>query len=757
MNRRTKARLMALAVTVSLLGTLFGAGPVSAADAPQMAPTAAGKGDAPVVVAVKITQDQAIATAKAAFTIPEGLELTVNKNSGQYGATWNLNWNSPEKAVERIGISVTVDGVTGVITSYNRYENKPEEANLAPAAYSREDAAPVAEGWLSKLAADVKDSLRLAEQPLTFEMWGPMQTSYTFNWQRMEQGYPSRNGGVSITMDARTNQLMSYQRNLQTNITYVTPEKVATRDQAMQAYRALPMQLAYQYYQKPASTEGEWRLIYRPATGFFPPLSQDGVLLNYQGKVLDLKRLANLTPLPAPDKPYKAPERPLTEQEALALAQQVAGRTDQPTSSSCNESSKGEEKSAFCSYNWSAQGELKAGEYNTDVQIDLHKGVAASYNSWGLWSPIGPDEKIITEDEARQNAVDFIRTVRPDLVSNLMLMPPTADQDVMLYKVESYQVTFAQMKNGIPFADRQLSVQVDARNGHIRNFWANDWGIDAKTTFPQANYVIKPEEALDAFLKVQGLELGWQTLQQPYFPGKTPAPADNTYKANLYWLPASKLNVVAIDANTGAPLDYQGRNLIELTTKPTDIAGHFAEKEINLLWSRGVFSLKDGKFNPNGTLSMAELSRWLILARGMQPYPTYNFASMGRGEAMATKMAQAADAPYIGAALQNGIILPEDLTDDTDPNAPVTREQVALWAVRAMGYGAIAKMPNRIDMPFTDKDQIGDRYVNAVAILHGLGVIKGGSDSRFAPQRLITRGEAAKILFAVANQVRRYY
>jgi hypothetical protein len=206
----------------------------------------------------------------------------------------------------------------------------------------------------------------------------------------------------------------------------------------------------------------------------------------------------------------------------------------------------------------------------------------------------------------------------------------------------------------------------------------------------------------------------------------------------------------AIDARTGALLDSRGRDLLDAAKRPADIAGHFAEREIDLLWTRGILEVKDGKFNPNQAATAGEIARWLVMARGMSPYAGYDFRRFG-GERMAMAVSASPSAPYLGAALQAGIILPEELGPEAKPEAGVSREMLALWTARAMGYGTIAKMPNRIDMPFADKAAIGAKYANAVALLHGLGIIMGDGATSFEPRRAATRGEAAKFLFAVLS------
>jgi hypothetical protein len=104
------------------------------------------------------------------------------------------------------------------------------------------------------------------------------------------------------------------------------------------------------------------------------------------------------------------------------------------------------------------------------------------------------------------------------------------------------------------------------------------------------------------------------------------------------------------------------------------------------------------------------------------------------------------------AGFQSGIFLPEDFEGEAAPEGTVSRQLLALWMVRAMGYGPIAKISNRIQTDFIDQDQLGERYANAVGILQGLKVIQGDGQKRFHPQRPLTRGEAAKMIYGLTIQ-----
>ena len=53
---------------------------------------------------------------------------------------------------------------------------------------------------------------------------------------------------------------------------------------------------------------------------------------------------------------------------------------------------------------------------------------------------------------------------------------------------------------------------------------------------------------------------------------------------------------------------------------------------------------------------------------------------------------------------------------------------------------------------FSDKDQISDKYSDAVTVLNGLEVFKGyDNGARFEPQGDITRAEVAAIIYRIAT------
>lgn len=760
LRRRFAVSVLLLALVLPTVAHAAGeAVPPPVRPIPAQPPAKPGAPDGPAegLAEIKLSREEAIAIARKTFPIPaEMLEPNISIYQSKTTAVWNLDFQTPSKKPDRMGISVQVDALTGDVRGYNRWLSG--EQDLGPVAYTREEALTKANEWLNRLAPSFVSQVEFVDNPLSFSYYGGANANYAFNWRRLAEGHPVNGQGINLAISARTGELEQFSAQWQTEQVFTLPAAVLTADQAMAAYkRQVPMELQYMRFQKPGTEEGEWRLVYRPMTNWNPTLNQNGRLLGPDGAEIDLAPYLDRKRLPDSVTPYKAPEQPLSRAEALAVAQTVAGRSEEPTSS--NYSEYGEEtKTRAWSFSWSRNRELEPGEYNTEVRVDPELGLVVNMYNWTRHEPLKEgEEPAVSRAEAEAAATQFLLANRPDLAGKLQLTFE-GDEISIKYRLagiqpDSHRFSYQALRFGIPVAGQQVSVEVDARTGVIRSFWGQPFGT-SKEPFPFTFFsAMAPEAAMDSFLKHSQLQAIWQVFydRMAREMGKESDPMPT-----LVWTPAATLPVAAIDAISGVPLDYQGRDLVEAAKRPIDIAGHFAQREIELLWARGVFELTGGKFNPGESATAADVARWLILSRGLRPLPSYDFSrGLGGNAQFAAKVAAApASAPFFGAALQSGIFLAEDFGPDSDPNAPVSREVFALWAVRAMGYGRIAAMQSAIEIPYADKASIGGRYTNAVAILHGLKIVRGDGVT-FAPQRSVTRGEAAKVLFAITSEGRR--
>ena len=88
-------------------------------------------------------------------------------------------------------------------------------------------------------------------------------------------------------------------------------------------------------------------------------------------------------------------------------------------------------------------------------------------------------------------------------------------------------------------------------------------------------------------------------------------------------------------------------------------------------------------------------------------------------------------------------------TADFRPADAITREELAVMLLRAMGYGTIAGLAQDLPMPFRDV-RTNSGYLS---MAYALGLISGTSATTFAPDQAATREQAAVILMRLYDKL----
>ena len=109
-----------------------------------------------------------------------------------------------------------------------------------------------------------------------------------------------------------------------------------------------------------------------------------------------------------------------------------------------------------------------------------------------------------------------------------------------------------------------------------------------------------------------------------------------------------------------------------------------------------------------------------------------------------------ADAWYAGAveaAYSHGALT--DQREHFRPNDPITREELAVMLVRAMGYGTIAGLAQDLPMPFRDVTT----NTGYITMAYDLGLVSGTTADTFSPNRAATREQVAVILMRLYDKL----
>jgi hypothetical protein len=193
----------------------------------------------------------------------------------------------------------------------------------------------------------------------------------------------------------------------------------------------------------------------------------------------------------------------------------------------------------------------------------------------------------------------------------------------------------------------------------------------------------------------------------------------------------------------------------------TDVAGTFAEQNINDEARLGVFDATSGTFEPETPIKRGEFVRWMVKANNAYYHdnPSRQIRpAEGTEQTFVDVPASNPDYRYIQALANAGLVVGVDATHFA-PDDDLTREQmIAIKAGLDLG-GDPHKNTNLSDVktayPFTDDDQISKRYYDAIYgdyfdgsknIPRVFGAIK-----TFHPQKPVTRAEAAVALDKIGN------
>ncbi len=162
---------------------------------------------------------------------------------------------------------------------------------------------------------------------------------------------------------------------------------------------------------------------------------------------------------------------------------------------------------------------------------------------------------------------------------------------------------------------------------------------------------------------------------------------------------------------------------------------HWASQYIEAMTKQGIVSGYNGSFNPDNTVTRAEYLKMLCGIFKVDGADSTDFADVLLTDWYA---------PYVGGAKKAGLI--EGTGTGFNPNGDITRQDAAVMLTRFMKYAGI-ELDAGGDLNYSDADDISDYANEAIQILTGMGILNGVGDGRVAPLDLMTRAQAAKMLF----------
>jgi hypothetical protein len=218
-----------------------------------------------------------------------------------------------------------------------------------------------------------------------------------------------------------------------------------------------------------------------------------------------------------------------------------------------------------------------------------------------------------------------------------------------------------------------------------------------------------------------------------------------------------KVNVTASVETPTESATEESTEPTEITTEPEveeptsapaakfdDISGHWAESDILSLYSLGIISgMSETKFMPEEKVTRAQFVTMLKNAFDLKAENTDEvFNDVKKSDWYFEA---------VNAAYECGIAK-GTLDGSFNPNALVTRQDMALFAYRAASFAGFS-FNEILPTIFDDDYKISDYAKNAVYSMKAEGVINGMTDTTFEPLANATRAQAAKIIAALYSAV----
>jgi len=704
------------------------------------------------------SREKAVQKAREMFPeLLEGKDVNIELDGLPTGQIWRLEWDAGSvggrRGVEHF--SMMLDAETGALLNvYFSLGTGDIESGASPV--TQEAARQKAEEFAKKYRPAEFASVRPVDGYDFYYQPGRMRETYDFSWERVENGIPVDGDGIQVAVDALSGNVVRFSASWHDDAVFPEPDSLP-EGLERKVVKELGLMLNYQMAEgREPGPSGvlEASLVYQLNSPSFLRIDpSSGDALNPFGKKIPLGQYKLFPSLSVPAAGGSAtgmpgaadrPAQKISQAEAQKTAREFfkkIGFEGEVTYSGGGSSDDG----IFVDEEWSFT--LKDEESwktvrprrHRSVRIDTRTGEVKSYYDSdyfeyaGTGSGTGSAGQVVTRDVARAKAMEFIRLVHPEKLGQVI-----EEQEHYEYSYpgskERHCFNFVRLVNGIPFTRDGIRITV-SDGGEIVSYNC-DWHT---VQFPDTTGVITREEAERIFqenITLKPLYFFLQEEDKPW-PGKRPV---LSLAFDGYW---SK----GIDARTGQPLvmDWQK---IRTEKKVTSMVPqeHWAATSLTFLAGSGL--LPEEGFDPDGPVSRKDAVRVLMSAN----VKTYH--SPGEdGEASSFGDIAPNDRDYaaIRAAEQMGIL---EGGGHFSPEQPVTRETLAIWLVRALGYKEIANMPVKIELKMADAELVNENSRNYVAIACGLGLMQGDENGLFRPADQVTWAELAVLVTKAAPRLR---
>ena len=735
-----------------------------------------------------MSRDRAVELAREAML--KHLNVDMTKENFQLNTEYRRDWQLADRYVWSLywhlndpmgyaNANVTLDAATGQILdmSYDRGSYAEPQRQLLT--LTREEAQVIADRFINTVMPGKLAEMKLRESPEMAPMMGyggPYH--YTFNYVRMVDGVVYDANFANVTIDGSSSDIKWFSQRWEDRPALPDRTGIITEGEARGTFSDmtalelfyLPLRNEFVYEAMPTS----FRLAYRmdPMMGHMinaktgQPMDWGGRDDNLQFVEKDLSA-AEKAAIARSAAPVTSLEQPMgqmeAEETAQNLARQILDREVEIQSANYMEGDQYWESAGRKAWNLDIMVREEEGvespspgmgrmpEYsNGRIMVNALTGELIAFNLWQYME--GPyanaEEPVLSWSEGYDRAIEAVKMFHPGRIQQIRTQVRSFQAKEAaggeFHQPMEYYYHFPRMVNGIAFDENNIAVGVNAQTGKITNY-TDRWSD--QLILPRPGQAMGEDQAMNRLLANYQLELAYfrYNASDDYM--------NPQYETKLVyrWTPREAMaNYPFIDAATGVPLDYNGRAKPEQDEQGFDarIAGHWVERTARLLAQQGVIDTT--LFQPDQPVTRMEAVKMMVKARGAGFYGP--MMDMGGDKVEYVDVPEAdEDYRYIQWAIRYGYI--DNLPEEFQREAKISREEMAVLMVRFMGYRQLAEAHGIFKVNYNDANEISDAALGAVAINLGLGITSDGGAYR--PKDETTMAEVADMLFKAVAQQRR--
>ena len=685
--------------------------------------------------------ESAIKAVKSKITIPKAysqFDYYFYNSVSSDDFVWNLTWTNPKNGSS---IHVTCDQKHRII-EYRIYDYSKKEDNVAK--YLKKELKSKADEFLKKIAPEV--ALKASYKDASYD--GIYSGNYIYNYERVENNVRFPENSVSIGVNSVTGEVTYASIQWLYDSKLPSSQVKISKEEASKLIKDhMTMNLVYRtnHYRIYTGSEGNQKkeayLVYEPSKNYISVDAKTGEVYLTKVEWQEESNRSTMNDMAkeeqAADTAAKTANGSLTEEEIKKISElenlitkeeaikKVTGnqylhldKNLEVYSATLNKNYYNNEKG---SYVWNISlNDPREIDYEKELdyyrayayaQVDAKTGKLVSFyatvnnqydEAKGKWNTV---KITYDKEESRKILEKFLKAELKNYFNNSKLVNEVNGY-IAYYKENTpvyggYQYQYNRLHEGIEYPYNNIYGSVDGITGKIYSFGLN-WDEDISFESPKG--VMSPEKALEHYLSKDGYDLMYEIsiVNTNKSNAKRSANYESSYTRDQVVRLVYHPNVVPgyISPFTGEQLDYRGE--VFKKTEPyhyKDIDDKDENREILLLSDMNI-GFEGEYFYPNQAITQGELSTIL------------NSIGYGIDEKQ----------------MKN--------------NNLVTKEELAKSFITELRLDKVADLQGIYKTDFVDESSIASKYLGAVALAKGLGIMDADNNGNFNPKNNVTRAEA---------------